>query len=70
MSSLLINPSNKSDVKFLIKLLEKMQIQVTVVTEEDKLDYGLLKAMELAEKDDFVSEDRIMQILGKNDSQI
>jgi len=70
MSSLLINPSSESDERFLVKLLKKLHIPVTILSEEDKLDYGLLKAMEESEKDDYVSEDRIMEILKKNGNHV
>ncbi len=66
MSSLLINPASESDEKFLVKLLKKLHIPVTIVSEEDKLDYGLLKAMLESENDDLVPEERIMKILHKN----
>ena len=66
MESLVISPNNKSDLDLLLKLTNKMGIDATLISDEEKEDYGLLKAMLDTDETELVSRDEIMKELRPN----
>jgi hypothetical protein len=67
MTGLIITAANKSDLKLISDLARRIGIKAKPVTDEDILDLGLLKAMEEGRKTKFVSRDRIMGKLKKDE---
>ena len=65
MERLLLNPSSRSELKLLKEIAEKMGITGRVISEKEMEDIGLLKAMNEAKNDPFVSEAKVMKILQK-----
>jgi hypothetical protein len=46
-------------------LAERLRLKATLLSEEDKEDYGLLKAMLNAKKGDYVSKETVLEALRK-----
>jgi hypothetical protein len=59
MSTLIVKPQNLSELDLLVALLKKMQIQVTVLEEEEKEDLAPSFLMQEADRDDKVSRESI-----------
>jgi hypothetical protein len=63
MESLVITPGNKQDSKLLKSIAKKMGFRFQVLTDQDKEDIALLKAMMEGRKTKFVSKETIMKTL-------
>jgi hypothetical protein len=63
MEALIINPANEEEATFLKSLVKKMKVKYTVVSDEDKEDYGLVKAMQSVKNSKVVSEESILKKL-------
>ena len=63
MEALIINPANEEEATFLKSLVKKMKVKYTVVSDEDKEDYGLVKAMHSVKNSKVVSEESILKKL-------
>lgn len=70
MNGLIITPTKKEDIKLFVDLARRMGVKVRTVSDEDLLDFGLLKAMEEGRKTSFVSRDRILKTLQRNGNQV
>jgi hypothetical protein len=67
MTGLIITASNKADLKLFSDLARRIGITAKPMSDEDILDYGLLKAMEEGRKTKFVSRERVMKKLTKDE---
>lgn len=65
MKTIIVTPKNENDFEFLTALLNKLKYEAKILYDEDKEDMGLLKAMLEEKKGEYVSEDKIMKVLGK-----
>ncbi|MEY4541581.1 MAG: hypothetical protein RLZZ306_3338 [Bacteroidota bacterium] len=63
MTSMVITPRNKSEMKLVSDLLKKMQIQTQLVSEEIQEDLGLAFMMKEVDRNEKVSEESIMSKL-------
>jgi len=63
MSSIVVNPKSKEELKFLQELLEKLGMNVTVLTDEDTEDLGLSILMKDVDRTEIVSEEEILSKL-------
>jgi hypothetical protein len=68
MNAIILSSTNKTDLKLLSDLAKKIGIKAKILSDEEILDFGLLKAMEEGRKTKFVSKDSIMKKLKKNDN--
>lgn len=60
MSSIVVNPKDKNELKFVFELLEKMKISARVVSQSEMQDLGLAALMKDVDRTDVVSEDEIL----------
>ena len=60
MTSMVITPKNKSEMKLLSDLFKRMQIQSQLISEEIKEDLGLAMMMNEADRTEKVSRESIM----------
>ena len=60
MTSMVITPRNKSEMKLVSDLLKKMQIQTQIVSEEIQEDLGLALMMKDVDRTEKVSTDSVM----------
>jgi hypothetical protein len=65
MKTIIITPQDEKDFEFLSSLLKKLGYGTMVLSDEDKEDMALLKAMLQEKKEDYISEDEIYKALGK-----
>ena len=65
METLVINIKSEKDKSLFHALAERLHLKTTTLTEEDKEDYGLLKAMLQAKKANYVSKETILRALRK-----
>ncbi len=65
MKTLVVTSDNDNELKVLKYLAEKMGMEAEVLSEDDKEDIGLLKAMLKGKQDDYVSEDEVLTALRK-----
>jgi len=63
MKTILITPKNKSELKLLSKLLEKLKVDATYLSEEEKEDLGLKILMRQADRSKTVSRATVMKKL-------
>ena len=63
MNALVLTTSNKSELKIFSELAKLVGIQAKVLSDEDVLDFGLLKAMEEGRKSKIVSKESVMKKL-------
>jgi hypothetical protein len=63
MSGLIISTRKKTDLQLFADLAKRLGVKTKMVTDEELLDFGLLKAMEEGRGSKFVSTDIIMQKL-------
>ncbi len=61
MPSILINPKNRDEYLFIEKLISKMNIQYTVLSDEDKEDLGLSLLMKKADRSQKASRQSVIQ---------
>ncbi|MEQ9288615.1 MAG: hypothetical protein RIG77_16965 [Cyclobacteriaceae bacterium] len=60
MSSIVINPKNASELKFVMELLQKLGVNSKVLTDEEQEDLGLSILMKDADRSDVVPESEII----------
>lgn len=63
MKTLIINTENQSDLKLLMNLVKRLGFDSRILTDEEKEDMGLLKAMLEGKKSKIVSRSIIMKQL-------
>jgi len=63
MSGLILTATNQTDLELFIALAKRIGIKAKSLTDEEILDFGLLKAMEEGKKTKFVSRERIIKKL-------
>lgn len=63
METLLINIKSDEDRDLFLSLARRLRLKTKSLTESDKEDFGLLKAMFEAETGEYVSRDEIMKAL-------
>lgn len=63
MTSIVITPRNKSEMKLVSDLLKKMQIHTQLISEEIQEDLGLSLMMKEVNRNEKVSEESIMSKL-------
>ncbi len=65
MKTLVVTSDNYNELKVLKYLAEKLGMEADVLSEEEKEDIGLLKAMLEGKQEDYVSEDEVLKALRK-----
>ncbi|MDQ3683531.1 MAG: hypothetical protein M3352_10755 [Bacteroidota bacterium] len=65
MKTLVVTSDNDNELKVLRYLAKKMGMEAEVLSEDEKEDIGLLKAMLKGKKNDYVSENEILKVLRK-----
>ena len=65
MDSIVITPKSESEFKFITDLLKKIKVKASILSEEEKEDIGLLKAMKEADRSKKVSEEMVLKKLIK-----
>ena len=65
MDSILIEPKRKEDLKLLNDLAKKLGYKSAIISDEEKEDLGLLKAIKKFHKKDYVSEEEVMKSLNR-----
>lgn len=60
MSSILVKPDNKEELRFLEQLLRKLGINPMILSDEDMADLGLSFLMKAADRLDVASEEEVM----------
>lgn len=65
MTSMVITPRNKSEMKLVSDLLKKMQIQTQLVSEEIQEDLGLALMMKEVDRTEKASTGSVMAKLGR-----
>lgn len=63
MESLIITPRNKTEQKLLADLLTKMNVKVSVLTEDDKEDLGMAALLKEADRSKKVTKEAVLQKL-------
>lgn len=63
MESIVINPKTKDEIKVITDLLNKMNIQSEIITDEEKEDMGLLMMMKEADRNARVTKEEVMKKL-------
>lgn len=63
MTSVLINPKTKEELQFISDLLKKLGIESSKLTDEEKEDIGLTKAILKADRKKKVSKSEVMKKL-------
>lgn len=61
MESVIINTKSKSDLQFILDLARKKGFPFKIITDEEKEDLGLLKAMLEGKKSKFVPRSVMMK---------
>ena len=65
MGTLVIKLKSKKDELPFYALAERLHLKATLLSEDDKEEYGLLKAMLQAKKGDYVSKEAVLKALRK-----
>lgn len=65
METLIINLKSKKDREPFYALAQRLHLKASIITEEDKEDYGLLKAMLKGKKGEYVSKETVLKALRK-----
>ena len=68
MTAIVISGYNKVDLKIIIELAKRLGANVKTLSEEEILDLGLLKSMEEGRNSEFISRERIMNLLEADES--
>ncbi len=63
MRSIVVNARNNEELKFLQELLEKLGMDIKVLSDEDTEDLGLSILMKDVDRSDIVSEEEILSKL-------
>jgi len=64
MDALVIKSKNRSDLKLIKELVNKMGLESKSLTEEEIEDLGLLMMMKQADRSETVSREEVMKKLG------
>jgi hypothetical protein len=65
MKTLVVTSDDDNELKVLKYLAEKMGMEAEMLSEEEKEDMGLLKAMMEGKQNDYVSEKEVLKALRK-----
>jgi hypothetical protein len=65
METLVINLKSKKDKSLFYALADRLHLKTTLLSDEDKEDYGLLKAMLQGKKSTYVSKETVLKALRK-----
>lgn len=65
METIIINIKTQKDKLLFTSLANRLKLKSKVLSEEDKEDFGLLKAMMEAKQEDYVDRESIMKSLQK-----
>lgn len=65
METMVINIKSQKDKILFSTLAHRLRLKSRILSEEDKLDYGLLKAMLETKKGEYVERDTIIKALRK-----
>ena len=65
METIIINIKSQKDKLLFTSLADRLKLKSIILSEEDKEDYGLLKAMLEARQEDYVDRETIMKSLQK-----
>lgn len=65
METIIINIKTKKDKLLFTSLANRLKLKSKILSDEDKEDYGLLKAMLDAKQEDYVDRDTVMKSLRK-----
>jgi len=65
METIIINAKNKKESSFIAELLKKLNIEIKVLTEEEKEEIGLIKLMKQADRTQKVSREKVMAKLSR-----
>ncbi|MEI6823777.1 MAG: hypothetical protein WCL51_17750 [Bacteroidota bacterium] len=65
MEAILIQPKNKSEFKFLVAMLKKLNVNIKTLDIEDKEDLGLVELMKQADRSQKLTRDEVMAKLTK-----
>jgi len=65
METLVISSNSKKDLTLISELAKKLGLNSIIMTEEEREEIGLLKAMLDADRNEKVSRESIMEILEK-----
>jgi hypothetical protein len=65
METIIINIKTQKDKFLFTSLANRLKLRSRILSEEDKEDYGLLKAMLEARQEDYVDRETIMKSLRK-----
>ncbi len=60
MSSIVVNPKNPQELRFLSELLQKLGVDTKVLSDEDIEDLGLSVLMKDVDRTDVASEEEVM----------
>ncbi len=63
MESIVIHASKRTDLKLFISLCKRLGLESRLLTDEEKEDIGLLRAMEEGRKSKFVSREEVIRKL-------
>jgi len=63
MKSIVVTPKNKEELRFLKSLLKKLGYETKELSEEELEDAGLLYAMVSEKKEEYVSDQEVMDAL-------
>ena len=63
MSTIVVNPKDKNEFLFVTQLLEKLGIDVKILSDEDKEDIALSLMMAEVDREDRVSEEEVLKKL-------
>ena len=59
MEAILIKPANEEEATLLKSMVRKMKVRYTVLSDEDKEDYGMIRAILAAKNSKVVSKETI-----------
>ncbi len=65
MNGIIITTNNKSDLKLITDLANRIGVRIKSVNNEELLDLGLLKAMDEGHETDFAPTEGVMEKLQK-----
>jgi len=65
METLIVSIKKEKDKKLFYTLAKRLHLKAAILTDEDKEDYGLLKAMIKAKKGEYVGNETILKALRK-----
>ncbi len=63
MNSIVVNPKNEKELRFVSKLLKKLGVDSKVLTDEQQEDFGLTVLMKEVDRSEIASKDEVMKKL-------